>query len=123
MRALLASLVVCAIGCGSRAEVVRPLRSVEVVLQPIANLARYDIHAAFPANQDPSSHIQPIASAIASARPSCTEPMPAALLELEIHRKRLQARARSVTATCLAKALDGVAIADSDIVVELLVNG
>ncbi|MFT3694590.1 MAG: hypothetical protein QM831_15685 [Kofleriaceae bacterium] len=117
MRALLASLLVVSAcsGSGSRAE--PPLRSVELVLP-----GHVDVRAAFPADQDPKSHIQPIATALIAARTTCSAASPAAMLELEVHRNHLQARARTVTAECLAHALDGVSIADSDVVVQLIVN-
>ncbi len=121
---MLAILFTCGFGCdeGSRAVEPPPASHVEVVLERAAGLPRFEIQATFVAKLDPSSHIQPIAAALAHARTRCSKPDLAAHLDLEVRNKSLHAKARSASAACLAHAIDGTAIDDTDYVVELLVS-
>jgi hypothetical protein len=128
MRAALAILV-CCFGCdgGSRAApppLVLAAAPVEVMLVPGAGLPRFDIQASFASDVDPKPHVQPITSALAGARAACaTKPGLAATLSVEVRDRRVHASAHNATATCLARAMDGLAIDDAgDYAVELRIS-
>jgi len=79
------------------------------------------------ANIDPAPHIQPIASALASARVVCShgdvKPSLAAVLDVDVSGKLVHASSRNSTGVCLARAIDGKPIEDAtSFHVELLVS-
>ena len=148
MRSVLAISLVCFFGCdgGSRAtpppaaqakpgdHTALPYGSaagpgkagpVEVLLARSAGLPPFEIQATFAVGQDPAKHIQPIAAALAGARAVCSHDTAAlaAVLEVEVHGKRVHATARNPSAACLAHAIDGSAIEDPiDYTAKLLVS-
>ncbi|MEO6775430.1 MAG: hypothetical protein ABI467_20885 [Kofleriaceae bacterium] len=127
MRTVVAISLLCYFGCDSGSRTTPPpaAKPVEVMLARSAGLPRFDIQATFGTNFDPAPHIQPITAALAGARAACsrTQPALAAKLDLEVRGKRLHATARSPSAACLARSIDGTAIDDPiDYRVELLVS-
>jgi hypothetical protein len=129
VRSVLAISLVCFFGCdsGSRATPLPAAQAkpVEVLLARSAGLPPFEIQATFPVGQDPAPHIQPITAALAGARAACTRDTAAlaAVLDVEVHGKRVHATARNPSAACLARAIDGSAIDDpSDYTAKLLVS-
>lgn len=121
MRAVLAISLLCFFGCDSDSRTAAPpsapgpaAKPVEVMLAGSPGLPRFDIQATFAGGQNPAPHIQPIAAALAGARPACTRDTPtlAAVLDVEVRARRVHAHARNPSATCLATAIDGAPIED-----------
>jgi hypothetical protein len=121
--------LVCFFGCDSGSRATPPpvaqAKPVEVLLARSAGLPPFEIQATFAVDQDPAKHIQPITAALAGARAVCTHDTAAlaAVLDVEVHGKRVHATARNPSAACLAHAIDGSAIEDPiDYTAKLLVS-
>ena len=140
MRNVLAiSLLCCFVGCDGEsratpppaAQTAKAATPVAVMLERSSGLPQFEIQAQFEgvggANIDPAPHIQPIASALATARAVCShgevKPSLAAVLDVDVRGKQVHASSRNSTGVCLAREIDGKPIEDAtSFHVELLVS-